>query len=613
MFTTVVALSVSIIPEGLPIVMTLVLAAGVWRMTKKNALVKKLQAVESLGQAKVIAVDKTGTVTKNEMIVKKIYTLNHEFFEVSGDGYNPKGDIVSTGNQAVIEDENLRLFFKLCALSANAGVIYSKQAKKWLASGDPTQAAMACLGQKFGFNKEELKKINPRIQEIPFDYKLKYHIVVNQVNNKHLATIVAAPEVLLKLSDLPQNKKDELYNIYENFASEGLRVLAVGYKHIKGELENSDIKNFVFLGFVGIQDTIRPEAKKALRVAEQAGMRVVMITGDNKTTALAIAKAVGIYKKGDEVLTNVEIEKLTEQELAAKLDKVSVFARITPEHKLKIIKAYRHKGEIVAMTGDGVNDAPPLVAADLGVAMGKIGTEVAKEASDIVLLDDNFGTIVTAIDEGRNIYKTIKKVILYLFSTSFGEVLTIGGALFMDLPLPILASQIIWLNFVTDGFLDVSLAMEPKEESLLNGKFYKPKKYLLDSQMVGRMFTMAVPMMIGSIAIFKAYYQIDMVKAWTMTLTVLAVFQWFNAWNCRHESKSIFQMKFFSNKLLLASTIVVFLLQLLAIYYPFMQKYLHTTGLSLYEWILIISVAGSIIVFEEIRKLISRLNQNMLW
>jgi Ca2+-transporting ATPase len=609
MFTTVVALSVSVIPEGLPIVMTLVLATGVWRMSQRHALVKKLQAVESLGQAKVIALDKTGTITKNEMVVKKIYALG-QVFAVTGDGYDPRGKISSsqyTGDP--LGKEDLKLFFKLNVLSANAHIVFSKQQNKWLAQGDPTQAAMVCLGQKFGFKKEELENTDPRVQEIPFDYKLKYHILVNKIKGKDLATMVAAPEVLLKASILSQSQKDDLSNVYEELSAQGLRVIGIGYKYSSGQINVADINNFNFLGFVGIQDTIRPEATSAISQAEHAGLKVVMITGDNKTTALAIAKTVGIYKNGDQVLTGQEVEKLSEKALSEKLDKVSVFARITPEYKLKIIKAYQRRHEIIAMTGDGVNDAPSLVAADLGIAMGKIGTEVAKEASDIVLLDDNFGTIVAAIDEGRNIYKTIKKVILYLFSTSFGEVLTIGGALILGFPLPILASQIIWLNFVTDGFLDVSLAMEPKEDGLLRSNF-QFKKYLLDSQMIQRMFVMAIPMMIGSIAIFKMYYQIDMVKASTMTLTLLAVFQWFNAWNCRHESKSVFQMNPFSNKWLVFSTITVFLLQILAVYHPFMQKYLHTTSLNLSEWIFIVSAAGSIIVFEEIRKLVYRLMAN---
>ena len=300
------------------------------------------------------------------------------------------------------------------------------------------------------------------------------------------------------------------------------------------------------------------------------------------------------------------MDEMSDNELTVRVANVSVYARVTPEHKLRIINAYKKRGEIIAMTGDGVNDAPSLVAADLGVAMGKIGTEVAKEAADIVLLDDNFGSIVSAVEEGRNIYKTIKKVILYLFSTSLGEVLTITGALLLGYPLPLLAAQIIWLNLVTDGFLTVALAMEPKESGLLSGKFEHPKKYLVDGPMVRRMVPMALPMMVGTLFLFQQYAQLDMVKAWTISLTVLAVFQWFNAWNCRSEDKSLFQMNFFSNKYLFAATALVVVLQMVAVYTPFFQRFLHTAPLGLNEWMIIIPIAASIIVVEEIRKFFYR-------
>jgi len=285
---------------------------------------------------------------------------------------------------------------------------------------------------------------------------------------------------------------------------------------------------------------------------------------------------------------------------------VTVFARVTPEHKLRIISAFKKRGEIVAMTGDGVNDAPSLVAADLGVAMGRIGTEVAKEAADIVLLDDNFGSIVSAVEEGRNIYKTIKKVILYLFSTSIGEVLVIAGALIIGLPLPLLAAQIIWLNFVTDGFLNVALAFEPKDKDLLSGRFEHSKKYLVDKLMVQRMCVMALPMMIGTLFLFEQSLGMEMEKAWTISLTVLAVFQWFNAWNCRSESKSLFTMNPFSNPWLIYATLIVVALQLVAVYAAPFQKFLHTAPLTLTEWLVIIPVAFSIVIAEEIRKLVTK-------
>ena len=613
MFKIVVSLSVSIIPEGLPIVMTLVLATGVWRMSKRNALVKKLQAVEALGQARVIAVDKTGTITKNELVIRKVW-INDRIFEVEGIGYEPKGVIKSHGKITdVLANKELLYFGKVSSLVADARLLYTEEAKEWRISGDPTDAAMLVLGEKMGFHKDDLLRLSPQISEVPFDYKLKYHASVNRIEDDPTMIVVGAPEGVLDLCTgikrdeknqlLSKKERDELEMTFTKMSEEGLRVIAVAVRNNPpDELKPESIHSLTFAGFLGMQDTLRPEVHEAMSRAKDAGVRVVMITGDHKITARAIAKEAGIYSEGDTILTGSEIEKMFEPELVQSLANTTIFARVTPEHKMQIINAYKKRGEIVAMTGDGVNDAPSLVAADLGVSMGKIGTEVAKEASDIVLLDDNFGSIISAIEEGRSIYKTIKKVILYLFSTSLGEVLTISFALFIGYPLPILASQIIWLNFVTDGFLVVALAMEPKENGLLSGTFEHPKKYIVDSLMVQRMIVMAIPMMLGTLFLFGRYFEADIAKAWTISLTVLAVSQWFNAWNCRSESRSIFSMNWFSNLYLVGATVVVVLLQLLAVYTPILQKILRTVPLDLNEWIMIILVATSIIFAEEIRK-----------
>lgn len=621
MFTTVVSLSVSIIPEGLPIVVTLVLATGVWRMSKRNALVKKLQAVEALGQARVIAVDKTGTITKNELVIQRVY-IDGRFFEVSGIGYEPKGDI-RLGENIINPLNHPELLFagKISAFCANAHAAYDPENKKWQVFGDPTEAAFTVFAEKIGFRKDDLERESPQTAEIPFDYRTKYRATSHSVEGRRLLTVVGAPEVVLELSSkkwsqnaahkLSAEDKDSLKSIFTEMSQKGLRVLALAVEeNAPKTINEKDIRNLAFVGFMGMKDALRPEVKDAMQRASDAGIRVVMITGDHKLTAQAIAKEAEIYRTGDEAITGSEIDAISDEELSRKLDRISVFARVNPEHKLRIINAYRKRGEVVAMTGDGVNDAPALVAADLGVAMGRIGTEVAKEASDIVLLDDNFGSIVSAVEEGRSIYKTIKKVILFFFSTSAGEVLIIAGALFLGYPLPLLAAQIIWLNFVTDPFLGSALAMEPKEEGLLRSNFERPKKYLIDKLMAQRIFVMAVPMMIGTLLLFKGCYEVDITKAWTISLTTLAVFQWFNAWNCRHESKSIFQLNPFSNKFLIGATAIVVFLQMLAIYNPVMQKLLRTTELSLSEWMLIIPVAASIILVEEIRKFAYRRNKS---
>lgn len=618
MFVMVVSLAVSVIPEGLPIVLTLILATGVWRMSKQNVLVKKLQAVEALGQAKVIAVDKTGTLTKNEMVIQKVY-INGKVFEIGGIGYESKGDIRFEDN--LVEPLNhpeLLFAAKIAAFCGNAKVIFDRETETWQLTGDPTEAALLVFGEKVGFNKEKLEEEFPLVAEIPFDHLAKYHITVHKQKNHFILSVVGAPEEIITLSHkIWRDGKEQLLNkeeiehlelILRNFLEDGFRVLAFASREFSGEFSlESNIGDLTFGGFFAMKDALRPEVKESVRQAQKAGIRVVMITGDHKITAQAIAKEAGIWREGDRIISGSEIDKLPEEELVLKLENTSVFARVTPDHKLKIIQAYRRRGEIIAMTGDGVNDAPSLVAADLGVAMGKIGTEVAKEAADLVLLDDNFGNIVSAIEEGRSIYKTIQKVILYLFSTSLGEVLTILGAFFSGYPLPILPSQIIWLNFVTDGFLDVALAMEPKEKNSLKENFRR-QKYLIDKTMVLRIILMGTVMMIGTLYLLKQFYQqeTDPRKIWTISLTTLAAFQWFNAWNCRSEKKSLFKMEIFENKFLVGATIIIIFLQLLAIYNPMMQKILRTTSLTFFDWIFIIIFASLIVLAEETRKYFHR-------
>jgi len=621
-FAMVVSLAVSVIPEGLPIVITLVLATGVWRMSKRNALVKKLQAVEALGQARIIAVDKTGTITKNELVVREVWTEG-KTFSIRGIGYEPEGAVLF--EDSVVDAANhpeLLLVGKMAALSANARVFFSETEKRWRVTGDPTEAAIRVFGEKVGFKKDDMLRESPIVSEIPFDYRLKYHSILSGVEGNNLLIVSGAPEaVLARCSHVRRNghnhqmqhtDRKDIEDVLASMSGRGLRVVAFAMREKFSELLTQDtIQNLVFIGFFGMQDILRPEVAEAMARASSAGIRVVMITGDYPFTARAIAKEAGIWRDGDEILTGVAIDNMPDTELSIRVVGVSVFARVTPEHKLRIINAYKNRGEIIAMTGDGVNDAPSLVAADIGVAMGNIGTEVAKEAADIVLLDDNFGSIISAVEEGRSIYKTIKKVILYLFSTSLGEVLTITVALVFGYPLPLLAAQIIWLNFVTDGFLDVALAMEPKEEGLLSGIFGRPKKYVVDGLMARRMILMALPMMFGTLFLFQKYFEIDMGKAWTISLTSLAVFQWFNAWNCRSDSISIFRKDFFSNKYLLLATIAVVSLQILAVYTPFLQGVLRTVPLSLYEWIIIICVATSVVWVEEIRKFFYR-RQNIV-
>ncbi|MBI2053680.1 MAG: HAD-IC family P-type ATPase, partial [Candidatus Sungbacteria bacterium] len=591
MFATAVALAVSVIPEGLPIVITLVLATGVWRMSKRNALVKRLQAVEALGQTKIIAVDKTGTLTRNEMTIERVYT-NWRMYMITGNGYEPKGDVLLDSTLIdPLEHEDVLFSAKIAAFCARARLSFVDAAHEWKVAGDPTEAALLVFSEKIGLRHEILTEESPEIFELPFDYRRKYHAVARAVDGTHFLTVVGAPESVLALcknirqhgrtDTLTDDEHKRLQTAFSNMAAEGFRVVAYAMHTDAGDgIDPNAMPPLTFVGFFGMRDPLRPEVQETVRRIKAADMRIVMITGGHRLTAHAIAREAGIWQEGDRVLTGEDISRLSDAELAEELARASVFARVTPDHKLRIIQAYRARGEVVAMTGDGVNDAPSLV--------------------------DDFSSILSAVEEGRNIFRTIQKVILYLFSTSAGEVLTIAGAIALGFALPLLPSQIIWLNFVTDGFLDVALAMEPKEKSLLTGAFRRPKKWFVDGLMARRIIFMALPMAAVTLYIFSGYISPDMTKAWTISLTLLAVFQWFNAWNCRSEDRSVFRINPLTNKFLIAATATVIVLQIFAVYHPIMNRLLHTTPLGLAEWLLIIPLAASVIVVEEIRKFFHR-------
>ncbi len=611
MFSVVVSLAVSMIPEGLPLVLTLILVTGVWRMSKRNALIKKMQAVEALGQANILAVDKTGTLTKNEMTVKKIFTGGN-IYHVQGSGYEPKGH-VKLGDQIVPVIGDVALSGTIASLASRGSARFSEEDGKYKVIGDPTEAAMFVLGEKLGQSRELLSAKFREVAEIAFDYKNKFRAVFYDHEGEIFCAVAGAPEVIIGVSqycvEQGQAKtctlegRAVLEAAVEEFSQSGLRVVGFGFKRLQKNEHLDDIQNLVFGGLLGIEDSVRPEAVSAVKRAQEAGVKVVMITGDHKNTAKAIAKEAGIFTDHGLVMTGAELDELSNEDLAEKLPRVCVFARVTPEDKMKIIKAYKQAGLVVAMTGDGVNDAPSLVAADLGVAMGKIGTEVAKDAADIVLLDDNLSSIVAAIEEGRSMYRNIQKALQFLFSTSLGELLAILVALILHFKLPVLAVQILWLNLVTDPLIGTALALDKKEPNILKQKFEKLPGYFITRTMVVQMAIVASVMAGVGLYLFSLYQEVNYVKATTVILTSLAMLQWFHAFNSQHYAESVFSARILRNPYLWLAIALNIGLQIIAVHVGFFQKLLKTTSLAWQEWVLIAAFSFAIILAEEVRKI----------
>ncbi|MDO8487548.1 MAG: HAD-IC family P-type ATPase [Candidatus Curtissbacteria bacterium] len=583
-FTAVVGLSVSIVPEGLPVAVTIVLARGVWRMVKIKAIVRQMAAVEAMGSADTLLVDKTGTITTGNMLIKQI-VLDGKTLTVGGDGYTPEGEI--KGGKSTQMDK-LKTILGLTYLSLKADVI--KEDGQWKPTGDPTEAAIAVLCQKAGLSRAKLLEEYETIQAKPFDAEKRYIEATFAKGKQKWDVFVGAPDFLSRDLKIDHGLNRE----YEALTAAGMRVVGIAIY--------SPPKKLFGYTLLAIDEEIRSGVDQSVKEAKKAGFKIAMMTGDFPATAKSIAGEVGIFISGDKVLTGEEVEKMSEEELAGQIGKVSVFARITPQHKLKIVKAFKTKGHIVAMTGDGVNDAPALQAANLGIGIGS-GTQVAKDASDIILVDSNFSTITAAIAEGRGIYQTLKKVILYLFSTGLGEVLAIASAIAIGLPLPVVAVQIIWLNFVTDGFLVVALAQDPPQTSLTRDR----SQNLIDRQMAGRIFLMGATMLAVTLPIFYFYQaHSSLTAARSMALVVLSLTQWFNALNVRSKERSIFKSSITNNWFLIGAFAIVIALDLFAVQTPLGNNLLHTTPLTLDDWLLALGASSIIIIVEEIRKLLAR-------
>lgn len=607
-----IALSVAAMPEGLPVVVTVTLALGMHKMARQHAIVKRLASVETLGCTTVICSDKTGTLTLNQMTARTFMSANQQF-EVSGEGYDLQGAITPVeGNTAVVDTAQLMVPIVVCNDS---------HVQDGKAVGDPMEAALHVLAAKCGVLKEDVERELPRLAELPFDSKHKFMATFHSDGADVKLFVKGAPDVLLthctheRVADndqpLMEARRQELHTAYEAFGKRGLRGLLVAVRTIPlNDFEVNDellgwIKELSFVGLIGLQDPPRMEATQAIAECQQAGIAVKMITGDHQTTASAIAGELGLHGKA---LSGADIDRMDAVQLAKVIDDVTVFARVSPAHKVKIVRALQAKGHVVAMTGDGVNDAPALKQADIGVAMGISGTAVAKEAATMVLTDDNFATIVVAVKQGRTLYDNILKFVRFQMSTTIGAILTVFLAPFFGLPEPFTALQILWVAIIMDGPPAVSLALDSARPGIMNEPPRHRDEPILPWARLVRIFAFGVTMMAGTLGVL--YYELQVGpqdRALTMAFTTFVLFQFFNVFNARNEIGSAFNAQFFKNRMLWSALLGTLLLQALAVHWPVASKIFGTTGMMWADWGIAAGVASSVLLLEEGRKLCFRL------
>jgi Ca2+-transporting ATPase len=595
-FMTSVALAVSAVPEGLPAIVTVTLALGARELAKRNAVVRRLASVETLGSTTVICSDKTGTLTKGEMTVRKIFLDNH-VIDVTGTGYEPKGEFYRNGNNIdPADDQDLALLLKIGVLCNNANY------NGITVIGDPTEAALIAVAAKGGIQKHEIERMNPRKGEIPFSSERKRMTTIHNLPDRHrIAYMKGSPETVLQLCEhvyqsgreinLSQRRRNEIQSKNEEMASQALRVLGTAYKILPDQLteysEENVEKNFVFVGLVGMIDPPREEAKEAVKLCGQAGIKTVMITGDHKLTAMAVARELGMMKSGL-ALTGGELDAIGDEEFERMVEDVSVYARVSPEHKLRIVKTLKKKDHVVAMTGDGVNDAPALKQADIGVAMGITGTDVTKEASDMILADDNFTTIVNAVKGGRIIYDNIRKFIRFLLALNFTELVLVGSFALIGLPIPLLPAMILWLNLVTDGPPAVALSKDPPVENVMQRPPRSPKEGILHRMLIF-IFASSLIQLIAEIGAFWWGFTIQgsVEKARTMVFLVACFYELIVVWNCRSESRNAFRVGFLTNKSLLIAVIISVFSTLIVVYAPPLRFMFQTVTLNVLDWTMV--------------------------
>ena len=606
MFLISVSLAVAAVPEGLPTVVTITLALGVTRMAKRHALIRKLPAVETLGSATVICTDKTGTLTKNEMTVTRVI-MDGSHFEVTGEGYEPSGEVHPVPRSPHQSPLPTGLHQLLTAAVLCNGATLQQKNGTWRIIGDPTEGALLVAAAKAGLMKAELERRAPLDREVPFDAERKMMTIVRRTEQGRMAYCKGAPDVLLKrcaarvmlngrTEALDDEHRQRISEANGLLAQQALRVLGVAYRPFGGSGSSDEEmeRDLIFLGLIAMKDPLRPEATEAVRLCRDAGIRTSMITGDHKETAIAIARELDLYRDDGVALSGSELDRLTDEQLTQCVERVSVYARVSAEHKLRIVQAWKRNGAIVAMTGDGVNDAPAIKAADIGVAMGMAGTDVTKEASDMVVTDDNFASIAAAVEEGRGIYDNIRKTVHFLLSCNVSEVLVMLFATLLGLPLPLLPIQILWMNLVTDGLPALALAVDPKAPDLMRQLPRQTQARLLDGR---RLWTIAGEgLMLAVIALSTFSYSLfvwqqSLDQAQAVTFTVMVAAQLVHAFNCRSDRRSLFQVGVTTNHALIWAVVVSLALQIGILTIPVMGAIFKVAPLPSEDWELVVAMA----------------------
>jgi len=614
MFMTAVAAAVAAIPEGLPIVVTIAMSIGVARMARQNAIMRKLPAAETLGSTTVICSDKTGTLTKNEMTVRLIYDGEH-IYDVAGSGYEPKGEILHDQMAINTEERKRHLQVLRIGLLCNESNMYEEDGQ-YKVDGDPTEGALIVSAMKAGLMPEDEKKHYPQIAIIPFESERGYMATLHRHGGKKFIFVKGAPERVLDMcagADAGDgSQKKEILHVAHNFAKEGMRVLAFACKEVSHdgeELTHQNIESgLTFAGLQGMIDPPRLEVIDAIKGCKQAGIRTVMITGDHAVTAVSIAKKLGLGGADPDVILGKELETMSDEDLFQRVKDVSVYARVSPHHKLRIVQQLKKHGEIVAVTGDGVNDAPALKEAHIGVAMGRTGTDVAKEAADMVLADDNFASIFNAVKEGRILFDNIRKVVFFLIPTGMATIISIIATLIFGIPMPYVPTQLLWINIVTNGLQDVALAFEPGERGIIERPPRNPREGILSQLLIERTFLVALIISGGVVYNFISALNegVSLEKARSVAMTTMVFFQFFQAWNSRSEIQSIFRINPLSNPFLFYSMIAAFFAQLAVLYVPALQWVFRTEPLTTKEWINIGIITITIVIAVEIDKWVRR-------